>query len=117
MNRILSLSRAEQRWEAALPEGVRLQPLLRALMAMVDADPTLMARAIEGVHQGRRIEDDVEEGMPGRQVGHSVEEYAAALREADSVSAAARALGVHRATVYEMIERHRLPRPTRRRRR
>ncbi len=114
MNYSFATSRAEERWlERNLPEDVRLQPLLRALLTLIAEDEALRRQAVDRARAAARITDQEEEGQPGRQVGLGPDDYQKALREAGTVYGAARLLGVHNSTVGEMVERHHLhvPRP------
>lgn len=59
--------------------------------------------------QGRRIASP---STPGMRRGYDADDYRKAIAEAGSLSGAARALGVHRSTVREMVDLYEIDVPT-----
>lgn len=112
MQLLLSLNDNEASFlEEVTPEGTSRQALLRALLLHAKTSPKLLQKAVREARAGATIKAD-HDGTPGEKKGHSPQDYKDAVKEAGTLSGAARILDVAHTTVREQCIRHSIPVPS-----
>lgn len=108
----LHLNSGEAAWLERASGGGSAQAIIRALIALAAEDQSLRQAAQKYAAIGH-VTPPLH--VPGRQRGLSARDYQDALNTAGSMGGAARALGVHRTVVQEMVRTHNLTVPKARR--